>query len=137
MKYKFIIMFVPRSPNLTWFALCICQLSYSDKCKRVSSAHERSCDSQSEARPPRALCCSVAWLGHTVMREGWLWFEVIRCSMFYGEKHFVVEIVGKTWPEKCVAQIMYPISRGAICGVCPSQTSPGACGQFCTTIIKQ
>lgn len=65
----FITMFVPVSPNLTWFALCTCQHNYSDKCTCVSGVHELPWW-WSEARPHCALCCSVAWLAHTVMSEG-------------------------------------------------------------------
>lgn len=56
-----------------------------------------------------------------------------RMTLVWG---FVFVMVGKTWLGKCVAQIMSPISRGAICGVCHSQTSPGARGQSCTQSLN-
>lgn len=68
MKYKFITMFVPISPTLTWFALCTCQLNYSDECMRQSSAHELSCGSWSEARPPPMLC-AVLWPGWSTLSQ--------------------------------------------------------------------
>ena len=101
------VRFVHLSASLQWWMYVPIQCSWA-----VSWFIEWS------LATPRAVCCFVAWLVHTVTSEGWLRFELICHSTFCGEKCFVAVIVGKTWPEKCVSQTMFSVSCRATCHIC-------------------
>lgn len=116
-------MFVSLSPNLTCLALSSGQFSCR-KCTCVSRVHELPRVYRGKPRP--LVFCAILWPG---------WYTLSRVKNDFGL--MVCFCDGwKTWLGKCVVRDNVPHQSGAICGVCNSQTSPGARGQSCTQSLN-